>query len=67
VSTNAKGVPVDTVKLWLLKPRKSYSSLAVQLGANAHSMPPPANQPVLLLLFETGWDQLPVPLMMRFD
>ena len=46
------GMPGATVKLELFRPRKSYSSLAVQLGAKAHSMPAPANQPVWLLLFE---------------
>src|SRR5262249_9398498 len=47
------GIVAVTVWLWLFKPRKSYSSLADQFGANAHSIPAPANQPVLLLLFET--------------
>ena len=28
----------------LFRPRKSYSTLAVQLGAKAHSMPPPTSQ-----------------------
>ena len=48
-----KGVPAGTVKVWLFRPGKSYSTLAVQLRAKAHSMPPPTSQPLLLLLFET--------------
>src|SRR5215472_3369056 len=47
------GIVAATVWLWLFKPRKSYSSLADQFGKKAHSIPPPANQPLLLLLFET--------------
>ena len=44
--------PTGTVKFESFRPRKSYSSLAVQLGAKPHSTPAPANQPVVLLLFE---------------
>jgi len=47
------GIPAGTVKVELFRPRKSYSTLAVQLGANAHSIPAPTSQPLLLLLFET--------------
>ena len=32
---------------------ENRTRLAVQLGAKAHSMPAPASQPLLLLLFET--------------
>ena len=53
MSPPMNGVPTGTVKLELFRPKKSYSILAVQLGAKAHSMPAPASQPLLLLLFET--------------
>jgi hypothetical protein len=40
------------VKFLLSKNRLSYSSLAVQLGAKAHSTPTPPTGPLLELLFE---------------
>src|SRR5262249_26080087 len=46
------GVPGANVKLESFKNSRSYSSLAVQLGAKAYSMPTPPTGPSWLLLLE---------------
>src|SRR5215471_8120464 len=46
------GAPTGTVNVRLFSPRKSYSTLNVQLFVKAHSRPPPTSHPLNVLLVE---------------
>src|ERR1700730_10095391 len=47
--------------LWSPRAMNMYSPLTLQLGANAHSIPPPTVQVVAVLLPEVEMSQLPHP------